>query len=621
MAVLSVFTARIARLLFGTRLKIALAAVLLVFLALNGLWEAAGHNVLRHDALLHAQRSLDCFHPVDISVPTPPHPHSVHLLAWVLLKIFGYCPWPFFIVEAFFLVLAACAVYSCGRELMTERAGFWAACFLVFSTQCLMWLRSFYLDYPLAAVFMWQLYFYLRSRKMERRFFAVAFAAMFPIGGFIKYPYFIYGAFLTIGVIIDMRDKLRGQWKRLGTIAFVAAVCFAAASWFFNIVYGALAGLAAIFIIAASSGDGIRSFQIGLSLPALRLVRYISCAIIVFLSIYLLLMPPFDYAGYASMNIARPHREISHTFLQYMGFLSMWLEGWLIELKACVLQPDLFWCYIVGLLMIVFNRRERKRLAVAVVPMLLASVFFAAVTYNVPRYHAPILGLRCLVAAFALSKIGTAAWAVWLFSLSVGLSAHGGWLTSLPIDKVTPYLIHYELKANKLSFERIYYPEAYRSVSTSDKKFFDEKGNLLLNKANKLGNLFNSRSGWSDYLYFTVVPYTDNWNEAAENLGAIIPNKSRVHIISDAWNLDKYYNGTDTVETERFFYTIVRGVTGRTIDFRVNEAKKAAFTMYLLQKDSPWPGGEPLYKFESGVVKIALYKGNLPDLDTSAPGK
>ncbi len=620
MAVLSVFMARIARFLFGTRLKIALAAVLLIFLVLNGLWEAAGHNVLRHDALLHAQRSLDCFSPVSISVPTPPHPRSIHLLAWTLLKIFGYCPWPFFIVEALFLVLTVCAVYSCGRELMTERAGFWAACFLVFSTQCLMWLRSFYLDYPLAAVFMWQLYFYLRSRKMNRRVFAMAFAAMFPIGGFIKYPYFIYGVFLTIGVIVDMRDKLRGQWKKLGTIAFVAAVCFAAASCFFNIVYGTLAGLAAIFLMAASAENG-RRFQIGLSLAALRLIRYISCAIIVFLSIYLLLMPPFDYAGYASMNIARPHREISHSLLQYMELLSMWLEGWLIELKACVLQPDLFWCYIVGLMMIVFDRRERKRLAVVIVPMLLASLFFAAVTYNVPRYHAPILGLRCLVAAFALSKIGAAAWAVWFFSLSVGLSAHGGWLTGLPVDKVTPYLIHYELKANKLSIERIYYPESYCSVATSEKKFFDEKGNLLLNKANKLGNLFNSRSGWSDCLYFTVVPYADNWNEAARNLGTIIPNKSQVHIITDAWNLDKYYNGTDTVETERFFYTIVRGTTGRTMDFRINNANKATFTLYLLQKDSPLPKGEPLYKFESGVVKIALYKGNHPDFEALAQDK
>ena len=614
MAVLSDLSARIIKVLFGTRLKIALTAVLLIFLALNGLWEAAGHNVLRHDALLHAQRSLDCFYPVAASVPTPPHPRSVHLLAWVLLKIFGYTPWPFFIAEAFFLVLTACAVYCCGRELMSEREGFWAACFLVFSTQCLMWLRSFYLDYPLAACFMWQLYFYLRSRRMSWRNYAMAFAAMFPIGGFIKYPYFIYGFFLVIGVLFDMRKELRGEWKSLWLIAGTGAGIFMVISLVLNIIYGALAGLAAVWLITSDRKKCGKSFSVALKQTAFRLAHYISAAMTFFLVIYLIFMPPFDYAGYARMNIARPHHELAYTFTQYLELLSFWLQGWLIELKACVLQPDLFWCYIVGLLMIAFSRRDRRRLAVVVIPMILASIFFAAATYNVPRYHAPILGLRCLVMAFALSKIGIAAWAVWLFSLSVGLSCHGGWLTSLPLDRVTPYLIHYELKANKLSFERIYLPEAYRSVSAYEKIFFDKNGHLLLNKANRLGNIFNSRSGWSDDLYFTVEPYADNWNEAAKNLGEIIPNESQVHIVSDAWNLDKYYNGTDTVETERFFYTIVRGVTGRTIDFRVNNAYKATYTLYLLQKDTQWPKGEPLYKFESGIVKIALYKGNRQEL-------
>lgn len=540
-----------------------LIAEILIVVALNAAWVAACPYVLRHDDALHAMLSTYVFAPSQLGRPPSPHPYLIYVLASLLEKCIGSYQWAFFCIQAASCSLLTWAVYKCGRTLFTPTTGFIAATLTIISCQSLAAMRTFYLDYPLAALLMCQYLVYLQSHHWQRRGAILAFCTLTPLLALTKYTFVIMVLPMYCGIFLQlllMRTKPTCTSSSPSNLK--CSIKFALT------MIGVLAAIGIVHLLANSPRLG----------------------------------------EYASSNYLNPFHLIPS--LSANSFLiSTWLRGYLVELKVAVLGPILFWLYLPGCLLAWLWPARRRQLLPVLLTTLIASLFLAIFTHNVMRYQAPLFGFRCLLAAYWLEYLKGYKWIPVVIAAGLGLVTQAGWLTPLPIDQVSPNIMQHELKTHALTTGHAY------SLQRTDHPH--GRMRLTLNRINHLGTLFNWRSAWSPSPFFTIVPEVADWPQFVQDINALVPDQTVVALqLASDHRSGEQFEISESIEMEHMLNGMLAiGPTKARVHFNsdYNQIARAKYVLDLRLNPGPkcpppTANSHQLYYWETPLVQATLWR-------------
>ena len=442
-----------------------------LFLILNLLWEYKSFFYLYHESINHAYLILNIsYNPLHILPNTTlPYPFSIHYITKLVACFFNDLKWPLFIVQTFFAVVNVVATYFCALKITgKERAGFWAASALLWLPATMVACRTFNLDYPLAAVLSLWILCYLYSEGLKRKVYTVWFCIFFMALGMIKYSFVLYAAPCAAVMLYEIRKDKR---RLYGLLLFVLgyAVCL-------------------FLLLFATNRE--------------PLLEYINSNL-------------FNYSVSG---------EIHPSNSALLKSSSLLFRGFLLELKAKVLTPVVFWLFCISFMAVFSYSKRRKRYMLMFFPCAL-SLFFILFTTNDARYQYPLLSFFCITASvFWTSRTWLLVPSFLAFFLQ-GIVMSGGWLfleLNLPVYVCNEKYLFSDLDSCEMSSSDL-------TARTVAKK----KSHKIIefNPDNNLANLFNLKSAWSDDFFYTIAPHDTNWKEVFSFL-SVIPEGSKILVVT-----------------------------------------------------------------------------------------
>ncbi|MCR5663111.1 MAG: glycosyltransferase family 39 protein [bacterium] len=439
-----------------------LIAELLLFLLLNIAWEYESCFFLYHEAFIHALNVQTIYYDFDNMIFRcgGVYPVFVPLAAKWLLYVFTDEKWAFFAFQISCVFINVIATYFSALKLNGDKCAFWSASALLWLPSSVFACREFVLDYPLACMVSLWFLCYLYSNRLKSSLLQVLLIILFVMMFATKYSAILYFFPVALAVFYDLRrDK--------------AAL--------------------------------------------LRFVLLLAESLLCVIGIYLLFVNMKGVVWSAGENIALRTRNFLYLVLDPQC-ASLFFRGFLVDIKAKILTPCVFYCFAYSSVVICLFPKLRRKFLFVVFPCSL-SAFFVFCTPDSLRYHFPLLSFFCIVAGIGLKKL------LWLRTISIiaiiaqGLSISGGWLLPCPPKACNEYFLYSELDISAL----------YGGTGADCEEvsyYAPGKVKIAFSRANTLYNLVNFRSSWSDSFFYTIYPYRMDWRKELDFLFTLPANST-----------------------------------------------------------------------------------------------
>lgn len=475
----------------------ALLVLFAAIIGLNAYWLSCSRFSLRNDSAIHAYIVAEMGNPW---VEQYPYPRLVHYLTFALTSWLGNNQWPYFIVQSLFSGIFVAATFLLGSRIFNKSTGFLAALFLVCSSSTMVSLRTFFMDYPLAAVFSVQLLLYAYSQRLTRLWPSLAFYALILIAPSIRAHYFIYSVPLFAGILWDIAANSEAQaraknWRSFGLHLALMLVACTLACLMYCLLWD-----------VGSLQTKMREINFGGITGGQVMSRGASGAWVA--------KSEFAGSGYlAALAICKPG-------LATLKVCSRFFAAYLVELQARQLLPLLFWAYAIGACWAMAIPKYRRCLSVYWWPLIASSAILVLLTTNNFRYYAPLLGIQCIIAAFWLAKVRAVRVSAALVFGVWGLVLSGGWISQVIPLASSGYLQNELVNTNILgNFYDVSFVLHRR-----------HRVRVQFGSAGMPRNLLGFKTVWSDSCLFSVDTYKVDWVKLAKDMASQVDGKATIGV-------------------------------------------------------------------------------------------
>ncbi|MCR5663191.1 MAG: glycosyltransferase family 39 protein [bacterium] len=411
-----------------------LISAITIWITLNAAWFANSTVDPSLDASDHMQAAVKVFLDIKYYFKAI---YSPFIFACTIpfFAVLGLNRWPYFAVESFFAIALIMGIWKTSRHLFDDKTAFICALLGLSAIKLNAGVRNYYLDYPLATIFIWQYYCWLKSRKFTIFSWSLGFTLLLVAGMWTKMAFApqYCGLFLIWCAISIGKDALKekGGGDAVRKACIPPLLCctiyliYPSAKVFLLIF-----GLNGIALIVKSD-----AFKNTMSAAFLRFAGF-SCAGLALGAADYLLRTQFIAIAKRD-NVSLQVKSLEEFIIATVNYFSFLFEY--------DLGPALTWFFIIGSSLVIFScfKRESALFKAELGEMLFSIIIPSTVlvlypTLAIARYFMPIYGFEIIIAGFWLTKKH---WLPYLAAVPLALQAIfvTGWLINIPCTQISNY--------------------------------------------------------------------------------------------------------------------------------------------------------------------------------------
>ncbi len=503
----------------------ALIAAIIVWIALNAIWFANSTVDPSTDASDHMQAAVKVFLDIKYCAKSIYSPF-LYICTIPFFAVLGLNRWPYFAVESCFAIALIMGIWKTSRHLFDDKTAFICAILGLSAIKLNAGVRNYYLDYPLAAIFIWQYYFWLKSRKFAIFSWSLCFTLLLVAGMWTKMSYVpqYCGLFLVWSAISIGKDALKekGGGNAVRRACIPPLLCCTIYLIYPSAkVFLLLFGINGIALI-------IKSSALKNSIGAFTRFAGFSCAGFALGASDYLLRTHFiaiTRRDSVSLQTTTPE-EFAVTAIKYLSFLF-----------ESDLRPAIAWLFIIGAGIVIYSCLKQKS---AFFNASLCEMLFSIVipstalvlypTLAIARYFMPIFGFEIIIAGFWLSK---KRWLPYLITVPLIMQAIfvTGWLINIPCAKISNYIMAGTNDAHHSKFNTL-----SQSLSDLAKQAFTPV---------------------ADNIFMTSPPVRLEWTNAMHGFIDTLPPQTNERRTLALYFPDNYPYDSEHIgsETERYLYS------------------------------------------------------------------
>lgn len=620
----------------GTRQRrLYFSLTLLVYLALigcNALWVSQSDFILHGNSAIHALNVAEAGDDDDESIAKPLNATPFFYTACSVItdQFPPDSPLPFFLIQAGAMLTLGIATYFAGEEMDSPAVGFYASTMLAGTVQSSVALRTFSVNYPSATLVMLLWLCYLKSDFFRNRGWTWGFVAISSLMMLFGSHTFLILSVVGLGMLASFAWSLRKTKYVMAnlSLAFGLPILFTVLA----IYLFPSCNMTATELITCNSfiisGLILRSYhdreyrRLGRFLTLLGLAGLVSVIIAIEMG------SDEVFNAFARERLQQGHYPVVvGSLLDKLAVASLWLRGFLLDLRGRAMGPLFFTLYIVGFIYMFWRPGTRWRnfpilLLTAVFPL-----FVAEHTRSYVSSFFPTTALASLVAASWLPRLGRFASVPVAFSALSGLAFCAGWLLPLPLSRTPAHFIHYELIRSLYTTTHPYRIAVKQYTRQGNSQVTG--GTVLLAQENRFASFFSTGSAWSPEFLFTAWPYHSRWSRCADNLHEVLPRRACLFVslnpsaqtagkeITSATKIATMLQHQLSIQsppkeiavtpyTTAAYYQCVRENKSKQFLFNITNAKDSAWS----KKSSPY--FHRIYTETYGRVRVTLYSLTIP---------
>lgn len=412
----------------------ALIAAIIAWVVLNAVWFANSTVDPSLDASDHMQAAIKVYLNIKYCAEAIYSPF-LYICTIPFFAVLGLNRWPYFAAESFFAIALIMGIWKTSRHLFDDKTAFICALLGLSAIKLNAGVRNYYLDYPLAAIFIWQYYFWLKSRKFTIFSWSLCFTLMLVAGMWTKMSYVpqycsLFMVWCAISIGKDaLKEKGGGDAVRKACIP--PLLCGTIYLLYPSVkVFLLIFGLNGIALIVKSD-----AFKNTMSAAFLRFAGFSCAGFALGAADYLLRTQFIAITKRDSVSLqAKSLEEFVITTVKYFSFLFEYDLG-----------PALAWLFIIGASIVTFSclRRGSASSDTSLGEMLFSIIIPSTAlvlypTLAIARYFMPLFGFEIIIAGFWLTK---KRWLPYLVVVPLALQAIfvTGWLINIPCTPISNY--------------------------------------------------------------------------------------------------------------------------------------------------------------------------------------
>ncbi|MCR5663192.1 MAG: hypothetical protein K6G50_13865 [bacterium] len=414
---------------------LTLIAAIIVWIALNAIWVANSTADPHNDSTEHMLASLKILSDIrfykQFSYSTLLYFYTIPFII-----VIGKNVWAFFSAQATLAILLLWGIWKTSKQLYDSKTAFICTLLCLCTIKLNANVRNFFIEPLLAAIFIWQYYYWLKSHYFTKLVPSVTFAVLHTAGMYAKSSYLpIYEIFFLLWCSISISTKAIKETNGLKTviktifpfILCISSCCFCTTILSFSYPEILLIGITGFFLLPASiKQKESNKFQTAF----IRFVSFISVASAIgaYDCIFRMQKIPHYYQENIRYSITN-FKNYPYYFCSYLKFIinsDLYIAtGLLFIIGSCII---IAYCFL--------KKNQYSSTKVIFLSIILpVSITITLLTFNKSRYYTPLLGFECIIAGFWLSQKRYFA-AILIIAAYLQITFLTGWIFNIPIKNL-----------------------------------------------------------------------------------------------------------------------------------------------------------------------------------------